>query len=174
MKISALDLGSVTGLCYGEAGAVPVLHSWTLDARGNRYQRGRVLAQLLREHLNEYVPDALYVEAPQPLAGMIQRGTSGDALQALYGYDMVAFIVGDQCNIPVKSVDTQEARRHFIGRRPPKGKGKAMVADRCRVLRWAANNHNESDAAAVWALASALEAPSRWMKAVQEHSARAS
>lgn len=169
LRITALDLGATTGLASGEAGRFPHVRSITLT--GDKAERGAELYRILQKHLTEIAPDVLYIEAAPPLAGMMRKGTSMEALQTLYGYEAIAMLAGTHADIPVKLVDVQRARQHFLRRKPPRGKGKDMVAHRCRVLRWPAANHNESDALCVWDFACAHEAPSRWMKAVQQHAA---
>ena len=173
MHILALDLGAIVGVCHGDAGERPTFSSWTLGS-GPAGERGMSLARCIASHIGFKRPDVIYVEAPQQLAGMLGRGTNMGSLTALYGYDMVAHTTAAMKGIPSKSLDTQQCRKHLLGVRPPKGKGKEMVNDRCKLLGWSPANLDESDAGAVWYLATALEAPNAWMQAAQDHAARMS
>jgi len=175
LKITALDLGATTGVCFGEAGErFPEVASWDIRAP-TRAQRAALLRDFLAAHLLSYCPDALWVEAPPPLAGMMQRGTNIDTLQALYGFDMIVGLVAFDWPVKLESIDAQAARQHFLGVRPKKGKGKEAVLNRCKLFRWPVANNNEADAACIWWYACAHEAPNAWMRAVQDQrAARAS
>lgn len=171
MNVAALDLGSVTGLAFGQAGGTPTARS--IELVGDRISRGVELRDILREFFEDARPDILYVEAPPNLAGMIQKGTNIASLQALYGYEMVAGLVARDFAVRAKPVDVQVARRHFLGLgKIPKGKGKELVMQRCRMLRWGFENNNEADALCLWDYACAIEKPNAWMKAVQSQGAR--
>lgn len=170
MRITALDLGATTGLCFGEAGAAPIFLS--LDLRAElRGERGAILHAALLDHIRDFEPDVMWIEAPPALAGMVQRGTTQDVLMALYGFDMVACMAAIESGLRFEHIDAQEARQKFLGVRPSKGKGKEAVFNRCRLMKWEVVNNNEADAGCVWWAACAAEAPSKWMQAVQRCSA---
>lgn len=69
--------------------------------------------------------------------------------------------VAAKSRIPlIEGVSVQDARKHLIGRgRIPKGEGKKLVHDRCRVLGWTVANNDESDACAIWSYGCAKANP---------------
>jgi hypothetical protein len=128
----------------------------------------------LEDHLTVFAPNALYVEAPPALMGMVQKGTNIDSLQALYGFDMICGVVALCTGTKLASVDVQRARKNFLGYRPAKGSGKSAVALRCSQLGWKPANNNESDAAAIWEYGCAIEQPSALMRERLKQSVRLS
>jgi hypothetical protein len=63
----------------------------------------------------------------------------------------------------IQDVGVQEARRYLLGPgRIPKGQGKALVRERCRVLGWKVSdaNDDEADAACIWAFGCGQMSPS--------------
>jgi hypothetical protein len=150
MKVSGIDLGATTGVCFGPSpGATPSFASWNLRAE-SRALRGLKLMAALNKHIADFGPDVIYVEAPMALAGVAKVGASADVLLSLYGYDMLIRVVAESRGVRVEDVDVQKARYHFLGFKPKSGEGKKAVAHRCKALGWRPDNHNESDAAAVW------------------------
>ncbi len=159
MRITALDLGVVTGLAYEEATAArPFIESWNLHDKDG-HQRYCKLMSSLSEHLRAFKPDVVYVEAAPNLEGMRQRGTTISTLQTLYGYEAIVRCVVGLRGMTIQTVDVQRARLSFLGRKPNRGKGKEAVFARCQSLGWHGENHNETDAACIWSWAVGMESP---------------
>ncbi len=160
MKLTGLDLGVVTGVCFGESpGGAPRFASWNLRS-DDKAERGLKLMGALNRHLTEFEPEVIYLEAPANLTGMVRQGTNIDTLTSLYGYDMLCRVVAASRGVRLETVDSQAARFDFLGFKPKKGEGKKAVAHRCATLGWSPANNNESDAAAVWSFGVGRERPS--------------
>lgn len=96
-------------------------------------------------------PDAIALE--EAIAGGVPGKKS--RVQLAMGWRALVMTIAAHRRIRVVEYDVRECRKFFIGQSKPapSGRGKAMVMDRCRLLKWPTENHNEADACAVWALA---------------------
>lgn len=151
MKVVALDLASSTGVAVGKPNSAPV--AWTVAlgkaSEDERFSRILVLTdQLIREH----EPDLVAIEAA--IGGR-------DASQFLIG--LVSCVRGCCANRKVRCemYHLGSIRKHFLGKAltqkdfPGLSKVKAKAAikqtvvDRCRLLGWEPQTHDEADAMAL-------------------------
>jgi hypothetical protein len=167
LRITALDLGAVTGCCFGLTNGTPQFESWGLKAKtpGDRYVN---LDAELSSHLRAFKPDVVYAEDVQSLQGMINKGTMRKVLQAMYGYDALLRYVCARQDVRLAFAATQQARRSFLGMQPPKGEGKDRVFARCQMLGWNVANQSESDAGCVWSWAVGCEQPASRIRMMQD------
>lgn len=154
--ILALDLASTTGVAEGRPGERPRAWTWRLGSAGS--SQAHRLAELLKltsQHLMVSRPDQIWIEAPMAPAVMVDIGGSAQTAAFLFGCPAVVKAVAYLRGIyRVTEANVQDVRHHFINRRTlPKGEGKRVVIDRCRVLGWEVENDNEADAAALWSYA---------------------
>lgn len=156
MRITALDLGASSGVAFGSSNQAPVFVTWNLRAP-TLAERGRRLFEFFTDHLLRFEPDRVYIEAPMNLAAMGKVNTSSDAIASLYGYSAIAQMVCSIHGIEPQLIGVQVVRKHFLGFVPRRGEGKKRAMERCRQLKWKPTNENESDAAALFDYACALE-----------------
>jgi hypothetical protein len=161
MIVSAFDLATTTGACDGAPGSVP--RSWTWQMKGQtREQRFGMLLAYADQYFAESLPDAVFVEAPLPLAVKRQRQhlDSESAVSVLRG--MIAILTASASRAGVRriqAIDVQDARHAFLGHSPGAGEGKEAVWRMCKALGWAPANLDESDSMAIWAMGCAMVNP---------------
>lgn len=153
MKILALDVASVTGICVGSSGAIP--KAWSVDLGKGRSEDARLSQALSMTHglIVKHNPDLIVIEA------------------AIGGKNASAFLIGLTCcvrgcafNRGVKAVQVYPAtvRKHFVGKaktsrdfptlkaNAAKKAIKQEVAERARLMGWSIPDLDAADAAATW------------------------
>lgn len=166
-RITGLDLATQTGVAYGKLWEKPSFASWNLKAKSHG-EKGVKLMRHLTNHVREYQPDKVYIEAPLNIRVLMNIGATADTVLLTNGLVYITMAVLCARSIPYELVDVNAARDHLLGRRPAKGSGKAMVTARCQHLGWKPTNDNESDAAAVWDYGCAQENPRSFVKLAME------
>jgi hypothetical protein len=165
MRVTGIDLGVVTGVCFGETFAsTPTFLSWTLRDE-NRGWRGVKLMRAFTSHVESFNPERIFVESPLSMQAAQSVGTTRETIECLYGYDFLLRTLAASFGIELEPVDSQDARKHFLGFRPKGGEGKDRVLARCRQLRWEPQNQNESDAGAIWDYGCARSSQADYLKA---------
>lgn len=162
MLITGLDIATSCGGADGEPGGKPRCWSWNMRKAGEwRPARLAMLAAYWSRYLEENRPDAVFYEAGMGLQAALSVGTNDDTFALLRGAIGVVEATAYRHRIKViKAVTVADARKHFTGRKSfPKGKGKSIVWDHCKLLRWPATNLDESDACAIFAYGCALSNP---------------
>lgn len=151
--ILAFDLATNTGVAVGRAGDKPALSTEVMGLSGEPH--GTRFAQCMRmtkRLILQHSPDLIAVEEA------IVSGAVGDANRAkmALGLRGAVFAIAHIHHIRCVEYPVQTIRKHFIGRGNLASEpAKVAVMSRCRLLGWRFSNDNESDAAAVWDLASA-------------------
>jgi len=151
MKIWGLDIASHTGVAEGVVGERPRLYTMHFVKEHDTHDDacGRAIAWVA-ERTSIERPDLVYMEAPIPNAAMAGR-TNADTMALLFG--LAASIGGTlrARGIPVRRVNIQKIRKHFIGVGNLKGpEAKRRTVALCKALGWEPPNHDAADAAAVW------------------------
>lgn len=156
LRIVGMDIATSTGVAWGNSDwRCPQMTTWDLRKYGKtRPQRLGGLGDKCFEFFNAVTIDMLFYEQGMTLQAALSIGTSDDTFCFLRGAIGVVEAVAAKCKIPViRAVGVQDARRHLLGPgKIDKGKGKQLVFDRCKALRWPVTNLDESDACAIWAL----------------------
>jgi len=103
-------------------------------------------------YLDENHLDALFYEAGMTARVAMRVGCQDDTFALLRGAIGVVEACAARARVPViRAVNVQDARKHFVGQRSfAKGKSKDAVWRHCKLLRWPAENLDESDACAIW------------------------
>ena len=162
MLIAAFDIATVTGAADGDSNGKPRCWSWNLKLAGD--SRPLKLA-MLRDYTDRYLaenkPDAVFYERGLGLAAAMEIGMSDDTMALLRGAIGVVESCAAAARIKrIEAIGVQDARRHLLGPgRIPKGEGKRMVMERCRMLGWAPKNTDESDALCLWSFGCGLTNP---------------
>jgi hypothetical protein len=174
MLIAAFDIATVTGAADGDPKGKPRCWHWNLKEAGD--SRPLKLA-MLRDYTDRYLaenkPDAVFYEEGLPLGALfatvakhgVQAAFRLGATDETLGFLRGAIGVVESCAAAarirrIEAIGVQDARRHLLGAgRIPKGEGKKLVFDRCKMLGWAPKNNDESDALALWSLACAKMSP---------------
>lgn len=145
----ALDINSErTGYALGgpDDGA-PRAAVWTMAGGSDLPRACGTLYNSIIELSKVFHPRFVVIEAPLPAGA---RGSAHAALVliSLYG---AACAAGRNAGATVVPVAVSKWRKHFIGHGNLKGDvAKRMTLDRCRLMRWKAENHDEGDACGVW------------------------
>lgn len=152
MRVVALDVATVCGICVRLPGEKPV--AWSIDLGSGKSEDARFSAALVLTHglLAEHKPDLVAIEAPVggPKASSLLIG-------------LVACIRGCCFNrrVPVQTYPINSIRRHFMGRalalkdypgvsaHQAKRLMKQDVMRRCRMLGWEVPDDNAADACAL-------------------------
>lgn len=151
--VIGMDIATTTGIAHGRADGRPTTLTWNLREGGKtRPQRLGLLGDLCFDLFTKLKPDMLFYEQGMSMQAALSIGTSDETFCFLRGAIGVVEAVAAKCLIPtIRSVGVQEARKHLLGRgKIPKGEGKQLVFDRCKVLRWPVSNLDESDGCAIW------------------------
>jgi hypothetical protein len=154
LLVAAFDIATSTGCADGQSGGRPRCWTWSLKRSGTRSAKLALLRDYADRYFAENRPDAVFYERGLGIAAAMEIGMSDDTMALLRGAIGVVEASAAKARIPhIHAVGVQEARRYLLGPgRIPRGEGKALVRERCRVLGWAAANDDESDAACIWAL----------------------
>lgn len=159
--ITALDLATKTGACFGPAGASkPILETWNLSVAKERPDRLVLLDSMLERHFADHRPVMLFYEAPLPMAVMMQIGASDETIQMLRSLIAVTEQACARNGVKVASWQVQQARHAVMGKgRFKRGEAKKAVLAFCRMLRYEPQNDNEADALIGWLYESAILNP---------------
>ncbi len=168
LRVSALDLATVTGLAYGTGVEPPVLERWDLRIGGNE-DRGLQLMRKLSRHLDEYRPHIVYVERSLAPAVLAQIGATAETNEFLAGIVFLAKTILRSRKTLCEVTDRQKVLKHFVGasRFAKKGDAKKAVKVRCKQLGWAYQDDNDADAAALWDFGVSYQNPKAFMLAAQ-------
>lgn len=153
--IAAFDIATSTGGADGYPSRKPRCFSWDLRTAGP--QRPAKLA-LLRYYCDRYFAenkvDAMFYEKGLGIAAAMEIGMSDDTMALLRGAIGVVESCAAHAKVPlIEAVGVQDARRALLGPgRIPRGEGKRLVRERCRMLGWDPANDDQSDALAIWSL----------------------
>lgn len=160
--IAGFDIATSCGCADGIAGGSPRAWTWRLAEAGKaRPARLALLRDYCDRYFSEHRLDALFYERGLSLAVAMDIGMSDDTMALLRGAIGVVEACAAKAGIPrIEAVGVQEARKHLLGAgRIPKGEGKTLVRERCRVLGWRAEDNDQSDALAIWSLGCGLTSP---------------
>jgi hypothetical protein len=179
--VLAIDIATVTGICEGRAGEVPIFYTQRFGRPGDEHED--VFEQGLTwiaERLQISNPDAVFVEAPvNPAAfmgkydeekGRVAMTTNPDTtirLMCLWGIIAAGvktksthLVSAGKPPILYRRVHVGTARKLFIGAGNLKGpEAKRRGFEMCKALGWSPSNRDESDAACVWNFGVAQVAP---------------
>jgi hypothetical protein len=157
LLIWGIDLASQCGLAEGGPGTRPMLSHVRFDRSsdddgmfGIQEKAGRATLWMATRLRDGEKPDAVYYEAPIPERAL---GPQTNAHSTALKFVLLGAILGPLRAKGIKAVpaNIQRVRKHFIGRGNLKSsQAKPLVMARCRALGWAPENHDQSDAAAVW------------------------
>lgn len=173
--IAGFDIATVCG-CADGCVKDNRPRAWTWDLRNAGKDRPARLAMLMDycdRYFRDNQVDGFFYEKGLPIAALfasIEKGGTQAAFRmgatdATIGFLRGAIGVVEACaqraKVPrIEGVSVQEARRQLLGPgRIPKGEGKYIVSERCRVLGWEHKNQDESDALAIWSLGVGLMSP---------------
>jgi hypothetical protein len=162
MLISAFDIATVTGGADGDPNGKPRAWHWNLKEAGDsRPLKLAMLRDYTDRYLAEHKPDAVFYERGLGLAAAMEIGMSDDTMALLRGAIGVVESCAAAARIKrIEAIGVQDARRHLLGAgRIPKGEGKKLVMERCRMLGWAPQNNDQADALCLWSLACAKMSP---------------
>lgn len=158
--IFALDLNShrCGWAVGGPEDPRPRVGSWQLFGTQTEDDLARSLATLYRSiaDLSRLLkPRFVYYEAP--FNAQDGRGkTNATSIRSGLSLAAIAMAAGRNAGAITKPISTQTWRKTFCGHgRPEDPKGATM--DRCALLGWPVNNHDEADAAGVWCHAMCIE-----------------
>lgn len=137
----ALDLGTTTGFCVGQVGA---LVSGTANFKPSRYDGGGMRFVKFRKWLNE-------LKAAYPIDGVVfeevRRHAGTDAAHVYGGLLATLTALCEEQGLPYEGVPVGEIKKSFCG----KGNAdkQAMIAEAVR-RGFAPVDDNEADAIALW------------------------
>lgn len=161
--IACFDVATICGCCDGFVGGRPRYWNWhTADAGPGRPQRLLYLWNFVNAYLTEAEPrvERIFVEAPMPIAVMVQIGAQDDTVQFLRAAVGVIELAAAAHEIPVEWWNVQAARQAVCGRRTyPKGTAKREVMKIVRTLGHEPDDDNTADAIVGWYYESALLNP---------------
>lgn len=153
--IVALDINSTrTGVAFGDRDSLsPHFVSWRLPGTDDLSRACGALYDLLIVNCKVLKPRIIAIEAPIGVVDRFHSARSAEVLTALYGAALAG--ASNAGSTAIKG-NIGEIRRHFIGHANLRADEAARrIADQCRILKWAASNHDEADAAALWSWAMA-------------------
>jgi len=157
------DLATVSGIAVDalDGSGRPTFLTFRIPDHAMIGAKLEAFEDFLCDTVEKYRPACMAHEAPHVPDGKGTRNTrtTRDTVLLLIKmsgvWDLVASRYG--CR-PRDEVHVQSARKHFVGHGRAE---KDAVFARCLALGWKPNNHNESDAGAVWSLTKALIDP-KW------------
>jgi hypothetical protein len=117
---------------------------------GIQEKAGRATLWMATRLRDNEKPDAVYCEAPIPERAL---GAQTNAHSTALKFVLLGALLGSLRAKGIKTVpaNIQRVRKHFIGRGNLRAsQAKPLVIARCRALGWVPENHDQSDAAAVW------------------------
>lgn len=161
--VLALDLSTHTGAAYdAHGGRRPLCSTWhaPLAAPKDFGTRWIAFMRWLDETVIIVEPDILAFEAPLvPHGDRASDMKSGvDITRFLMGMATIAETVAAMHAIETVEENVATVKKYFTG--SGRAKKPDMMA-RARSLNWACANHNEADAAALWAYVKAMADP-KW------------
>ena len=162
LLITGMDIATSCGVADGCPDSKPRVWTWRLSDYGKaRTDKLSALMRYCERYFADNRVDALFYERGLSLAAAMDIGMSDDTMALLRGAIGVVEACAARAGVPrIEGVGVQEARRHLLGSgRIPRGQGKAMVRERCRVLGWRTANDDESDAAAIWSYGVGIISP---------------
>lgn len=160
--ICGMDIATSCGCAHGTADQKPRAWTWNLrDAGKDRHAKLALLMRHCERYFAENPVDALFYERGLSLAAAMEIGMSDDTMALLRGAIGVVEACAARAGVPrIEGVGVQTARSQFLGAgRIPKGQGKVLVRERCRVLGWQVVNDDEADAACIWSMGVGIMSP---------------
>ena len=164
-NVLALDLsGRATGACYGAGGTIPHCVTLFQELDGDDYGPvGSALSAFMVGLIRTYKISHVAFESPWvPMGARGNRERSGMTpvriIRLGCGMAFLAETVATDQGCTRSEVEPSVWRKHFLGTGRPEDP-KQAVMERCRLLGWPAKNHNEGDAAGIWAYTQALIDP---------------
>jgi|SRR6267142_2534289 len=160
--IACFDSATAVGVCDGTVGAAkPRMITWDLREGGeSRPARLLHLSRHLGAYYRENRVDFAFVEAPLPIAVMMDIGASDETVQMLRGVVAIIETVSARANVPIAWWRVQEARKAVTGRSTfPRGTAKREVMKHLRMLGHEPEDDNQADALVGWLYQSALLNP---------------
>jgi len=153
MTILALDLGTYTGVCRGDAGASPVCETWRLPAGGGR-DVGPFM-DAFEKMLADALPGVtvLIFEAPFVGAKMLNNM---NVARRLVGLPALCEMLAHRHSIECAEANIMTLKKEFAG------SGRAEKSDMIHAAGkrgFRVENEHEADASAVWLHAVALRWP---------------
>ena len=154
MKIAALDLATNTGVAVGIAGFRPTMFSERMaDPGADHAERFAYCLEFMNMLIRDHRPDLIVIEEPIP--GGVKGGKERIFLSA--GFRACVFGVSRMRRVRVDECSVQSVRKHFIGHGTlPRDEAKRQVFAECERRGWTCTDDNQSDAAAVWDYACAI------------------
>ena len=150
--IAAFDIATQTGCADGRAGGKPRVWHWSMKDAGTRPAKLARLRYYCDRYFSETKVDALFYERGLGIAAAMEIGMSDDTMALLRGAIGVVESCAAHAKVPlIEAVGVQDARRALLGPgRIPRGEGKRLVRERCRILGWNPANDDEGDALCLW------------------------
>lgn len=158
MTVLALDIASNTGAAWdAPGGRRPLCASWRAPYADPKDFGSRFLSFMrwLDEVVLVVKPRILAFEAPLVPHGANMK-TSADTVRYLIGLASIAEMVASDHEIEVVEENLGTIKKYFTGSGHAK---KHDMMARAKALNWAAANHNEADAAGLWAYVKAMDDP---------------
>jgi hypothetical protein len=161
MRILALDVATVTGVCDGVAGEEPTFSTVRFGSDGEEHEEAFERAlRWIAERLRDHPPDAVRAEATINLAAFMrfnpktkkaELATTPATIIRLTGLSAVIAAAVKVKGIPYEHVRVGTARKGFIGHGNLKGpEAKRRSFEMCKLIGWHPSNRDESDAGAIW------------------------
>lgn len=169
--VLALDLATVTGVCEGRAGEIPRFYSQRFGKDGDEhedaFERG---LRWIVERFKVGGVDAVFIEAAiNPGAfvgeydkerGKVKMTTNPETTIRLMGLWAIMAAAARVKRIRYRRVHVQTARKAFIGHGNLRGpEAKRRCFEMSKLLGWAPNTRDESDAACIWTFGVTQMAP---------------
>lgn len=142
----SLDINSArTGYAFGgPSDGAPRVGVWHLPGGEDLPRAAAGLYNAICELSKLLHPKIVIIEAPLQMGNRSAR--TALVLIALYG---AACAAGNNAGARVIPAHVATWRKHFVDKGYPQD-AKDAVAERCRVLGWSVDNHDEADAAGLW------------------------
>jgi hypothetical protein len=147
-----LDINSTrTGVAFSteENSLSPHFASWRMSGGSDLPRACAEIMRSLRDQIGFVKPKIVSIEAP---LGVIDRHHSARAVEVLMPLAGAAMGCGHSCGCRVIMGKVGEVRRYFIDSgNLSSDEAERRIAAKCRALNWGIDNHDEGDAAALWA-----------------------
>lgn len=146
-----LDIATTTGWCEGPVDGAKTSGTMRLAPPGSSAAavQGGMLAWL-GERLTAFRYRAIVYEAPLDPRFMGQKTNLNTARMLLGLCGVVEAVAHQTGHFNLSQVSVHDARHFLVGKRPPKGEGKAMAMRALRMQGFAFTDDNEADAIAGW------------------------
>jgi len=158
----AADIATISGFCCGYPGETPVFETvnfGSVDSGDTHFEIGARALRWIANRLRDERPDQIWIEEPISFAGLAGK-TNKNSLVRLNGLFLLIGSAARLKGVPVHLVKVNEARKNFIGKGRLKGvEAKRRCRSMCKQLGWDVKNADEADAAAIWWVACAANAP---------------